>query len=66
MATQVPGTQDEAMQDAPANENADGQDEDVIIGSEDLVVRVVGVFSSSRGVSIGRRLNSYATASGRK
>ena len=66
MAAQVPGTQDEAMQDAPANGNADGQDEDVIIGREDLVVRVVGVFSSSRGVSMCRRLNPYATASGRK
>ena len=43
MATQVPGTQDEAMLDAPANENADGQDEDAIIGIEELVVRVVGV-----------------------
>ncbi|CAF9911664.1 MAG: RNA polymerase subunit AC19 [Heterodermia speciosa] len=41
MATQVPGTQDETMPDAPGNENADGQDEDTIIGREDLVVRVL-------------------------
>ena len=44
MATQVPGTQDEAMLDPPSNGNADGQDEDAIIGREDLVVQVVGVF----------------------
>ena len=46
MATQVPGTQDEFMQDAPGNGNADGQDDDAIVAGEDLVVRVVGVLWS--------------------
>ena len=63
MATQVPGTQDETMPDAPGNENADGQDEDTIIGREDLVVRVVGVFLSSHGAYICSPLNPSATAS---
>ena len=66
MATQVPGTQDEAMLDAPGNRDVDGQDEDAIIGREDLVVQVVGVSPSSRGAYIGSQLNPYATASRRK
>lgn len=43
MATQVPGTQDEAMSDAHGNDNVDGRDEDIILGKEGLVVRVVSV-----------------------
>lgn len=43
MATQVPGTQDEAMPDAHGNDNVNGRDEDIILGKENLVVRVVSV-----------------------
>lgn len=59
MATQVPGTQDEAMPDAPGSGNADGQDEDAIIAGEDLVVRVVGVFWSLRLKSTESLRNSF-------
>ena len=46
MTTQVPGTQDEDMPDAHLNGRADGQyDDDIIVGKEDLVIRVVSVVS---------------------
>ncbi|KAG7007996.1 tRNA N6-adenosine threonylcarbamoyltransferase [Physcia stellaris] len=41
MATQVPGTQDEAMPDAHGNDNVNERDEDIILGKENLVVRVL-------------------------
>lgn len=43
MATQVPGTQDEAMPDAHGNDNVNERDEDILLGKENLVVRVVSV-----------------------
>lgn len=43
MTTEVPGTQNEAMPDASGNGNGNGLDEDIIIGKDDLVIRVVSL-----------------------
>ena len=43
MTTQVPGTQDEVMSDIHTNEKADGEDDDIIVGKDELVIRVVSI-----------------------